>query len=81
MGKLQQALKSFSQVLGGRKEHNNADEVFIENNLNINGAAFAGASLQSMTLYVDHTGAVIGGIATLKDGTSITITVKLLEVK
>lgn len=81
MARLKKALKSLCQVLGGRKELNNADEVIIENNLNINGATFTGASLQSMTLYVDHTGAVIGGIATLKDGTSITITVKLLEVK
>lgn len=80
MGKLKNAFKSISQLIGGKEEHNNADEVIIENNLNINGA-FAGASVKAMALYVDQTGKLQGGIATLTDGTSITITVKVHEVK
>lgn len=76
MGKIEKALKSFSQVIGGKEERNNADEVIIENNLNISGAALAGASVKSIALTVDDLGAVTGGRATLTDGTSITITVE-----
>lgn len=75
MGRIEAALKTLCQALGSKEEHN-ADEVIIENNLNINGAALAGASVKSICLTVDEIGTVTGGKATLSDGTSITITVE-----